>query len=68
MKKFDFSIGKTIQLVFLFLSVLIILYLGININPILALLVGIIPLALASSLFVFSNSFYTFALNKQSEM
>ena len=58
MKKFDFSIGKTIQLVFLFLSVLIILYLGININPILALLVGIIPLALASSLFVFSSPYW----------
>lgn len=58
MKKLGFSIREIIQLTFLILSVLIILYVGVKINPILALLVGLIPLILASSLFVFSSSYF----------
>ncbi|MDD2576510.1 MAG: O-antigen ligase family protein [Bacteroidales bacterium] len=58
MKKFSFSIVETIQLTFLIISVLIILYVGIKISPIIAVLIGIIPLALASSLFVFSSPYW----------
>lgn len=58
MKRLSFSIAELIQLVFLLFSVLFILYVGIKINPIIALLIGIIPLTLASSLFVFSSPYW----------
>lgn len=58
MKKSNYSIRDTIQLIFLILSVLIILYLGIKINPLFALLFGIIPIALSSSLFIMSSPYW----------
>lgn len=60
MKIFGYSISKILQLVFLILSVLVILFAGLKIHWGLSLIIGIIPLIIASSLFIASSPYWIF--------
>lgn len=60
MKIFGYSIPRILQLVFLIISVLIILFAGIKIHWALSLAIGLIPLIIASSLFIASSPYWIF--------
>lgn len=60
MKIFGYSISKILQLVFLILSVSVILFAGLKIHWGLSLIIGIIPLIIASSLFIASSPYWIF--------